>query len=475
MQDSLLAKLQQLRRRQALVQALEGGLKWGSWGAWLCIPLLLISKAAGLNSPELLRTLCFWPTLTCLGLIHGFLHPPSLASIAHSTDVANGLQEKLLTCLQYLRKPRTPTSLSDLLFKETLEQLKTVDPALTFPLRWKQAFLYWSVAALAVLFTVNLSSKIFTWSKPEPLQQEVIASQQRLHQLEQKLSRHNSHQQKLQRLLHSLPQQVPAQAAKQMQKLLSSLQKELAQHAAQARTLNQLAHGNLLKQDKQLEQLRQQLDQAAQAKDLVEQAQQALRNDRPEAAQKALLQAQQELTKGQLASENQQLSQALANEISQLGGMPKTEYMQESSDQTSSYQIQITKNAQAKSPGDFGIGSTNQAQTANTSSQPKAHSQRQNTGERHKQETFKQLYDSRRKQPTTQLERVRLSASRGKLLTLPQNRLEIPQPGEPTQLQTTENFLVAKVLSEQSVAEEKIPVEHREAVRHYFDQIDPRH
>jgi hypothetical protein len=53
-------------------------------------------------------------------------------------------------------------------------------------------------------------------------------------------------------------------------------------------------------------------------------------------------------------------------------------------------------------------------------------------------------------------------------------QLGAAREGDPSLRAANDEFLAAKAMAEQSVAEERIPAEHRDAVRRYFDHIDPR-
>ncbi|MBS2034199.1 hypothetical protein JST97_04380 [bacterium] len=473
MEDRLLIKLLQLRRRQALVQAVERGLSWGLWGAWLCLPLLLVSAWARLDPQDQLRVLWLWPGLALLGFAYGLLTPWSLSRVAHAADRTHGLQERLLTCFGHQQGRKPHTVVSQLLLQETLERLDGIDPARTFPATWKRPLLRWSVPALTLAASFWLVPGWLPATPADPLQQEVLASRQRLGPLARRLAQHRVAGQKLQQLLRKLPQQVPAQAARQMRQALGELQKQMEKQSAQAARLGQLAQASPQQQRQELEKLRQQLDQQPQAKALVEQAQKALEQGQKEQAQKAMGQAQKELAEGQQMAENQQLSQALQDEMSQLGGAPEAG---KQGDQPGQGEVASKpgQGKKGKGQGDFGTGSTNEQGKTGDPARRKARSLRQNEEERHKQEAFKQLYGAERKDLQTRRERVALSGGKGKLLRMTESRLGDPRPGDPGQRQETGDFLAAKALAEQSVAEEKVPVEHREAVRRYFDNIDPR-
>ncbi|MFN8609196.1 MAG: hypothetical protein U0931_16790 [Vulcanimicrobiota bacterium] len=475
MEDRLLIKLLQLRRRQALVQAVERGLSWGLWGAWLCLPLLVVSALARLGTEDQLRVLWFWPGLGLLGFAYGLLTPFSLAQVAHAADRSHGLQERLLTCFGHQQARKPHTVVSQLLLQETLERLDGIDPARTFPARWKRPLLRWSVPGLVLLAALILLPRWLPPAPADPLQQEVLASRQRLDRLAKRLAQHRGAGRKLQQLLQKLPQQVPAQAARQMQKALGELQKQMDRQTAQASQLGQLAQGSPAQQRQQLEKLRQQLEQQPQAKALVEQAQKALEQGQQEQAKKAIGAAQKELAEGQQMAENQQLSQALQDEMNQLGGAPQAGQPGDQPGQGPvGGGVQPGKGDKGKGQGDFGTGSTNQEGQTGQAARQKNRSLRQNEEERHKQEAYKQLYGSDRKDLKTRRERVALSGAKGKLLRMSQGQLGDSRQNDPVLRQQAGDFLEAKALAEQSVAEEKVPVEHRDAVRRYFDNIDPR-
>jgi hypothetical protein len=477
MEDRLLIKLLQLRRRQALVQAVERGLSWGLWGAWLCLPLLVLLAGLRLGAPEQVSVVWFWPAMALLGFAHGLLTPWSLRKVAHAADQTHGLQERLLTCFGHQQSRKPHTVVSQLLLQETLERLDGIEPTRTFPASWKRPLLRWMVPGLSLLTALVLVPRWLPPPPADPLAQEVLASRQRLDRLSRRLAQHRTAGRKLQQLLQKLPQQVPAQAARQMRQALGELQKQMQKQAAQAAQLGQLAQGTPQQQRQQLEKLRQQLEQQPQAKALLEQAQKALEQGQKEQAQKAIEQAQKELGQGQEMAENEQLGQALQDEMNQLGGAPETGKQGDNPGDGPSGEAQPAKGKgqKGKGRGDFGEGSTNQQGEPGGEAKQKARSQRQNQEERHKEGAFKQLYGSDRKDLQTRRERVALAGGKGKLLRMAEGKLGDPRLGDPSLRRETGDFLAAKALAEQSVAEEKVPVEHRQAVRRYFDNIDPRH
>lgn len=475
MEDRLLIKLLQLRRRQALVQAVERGLRWGLWGGWLCLPLVVVFAVLRLAPDDQLRVAWFWPALALLGFVHGLLTPWSLRQVAYAADQTHGLQERLLTCYGHFESKKPNTVVSQLLLQETLERLDAVDPALVFSARWKRPLLRWVVPALGLVAALVLAPIWLPPPAPDPLQQEVLASRQRLDRFSKRLAqRPNSlRREQLRKLLEKLPHQVPAQAARQMRQALGELQRQMDKQNQQASQLGQLAQGSGQQQREQLEKMRQQLEQQPKARSLVEQAQKALQDGQKEQAQKAMREAQKELAEGEQMAEDGQLSQALEDEMNQLGGSPQAGQKGDGPSQGAAGQP--GKGQPGKGTrGDFGVGSTNQEGKGGEAASRKARGQRQNQEERTKQEAFKQLYGSDRKDLQTRRERVALAGGKGKLLRMADGKLGDPRLGDPSLRQDSGGFLEAKALAEQSVAEEKVPAEHREAVRRYFDNIDPR-
>lgn len=475
MEDRLLIKLFQLRRRQALVQAVERGLRWGLWGGWLCVPLLLLFAALRLDGVDQVRVVWFWPALALIGLLHGLLTPWSLRRVAYAADQTHGLQERLLTCFGHWESKKPHTIVSQLLLQETLQCLDQIDPARTFPARWKRPLLRWSVPALALTAALMLAPIWLPPPPPDPLKQEVLASRQRLDRLSKRLAQRpkSLRREQLRKLLEKLPNQVPAQAARQMRQALGELQRQMDKQAQQASQLGQLAQSTPQQQREQLEKMRQQLEQQPQAKTLVEQAQKALDQGQKQQAEKAMREAQQELAQGEQMAEDAELSQALQDEMQQLGGSPQQGKQGDEPSQGSTGPPG-GKGKTKGSKGDFGVGSTNQEGKTGEAATRKARGKRQNQQERSKQEAFKQLYGADRKDLQTRRERVALGGGKGKLLRMADGKLGDPRLGDPSLRQDSGDFLEAKALAEQSVAEEKVPAEHRQAVRRYFDNIDPR-
>lgn len=476
MEDRLLIKLLQLRRRQALVQAVERGLRWGLWGGWLCLPLLLLFAGLRLQPEEQLRVVWFWPALALIGFGHGLLTPWSLRRLAYAADQTHALQERLLTCYGHLETKKPHTVVSQLLLQETLERLDEIDPARTFPARWKRPLLRWLVPALSLAAALVLAPIWLPPPPPDPLQQEVLASRQRLDRLNKRLAMRprSLRREQLRKLLEKLPNQVPAQAARQMRQALGELQRQMDKQNQQASQLGQLAGATPQQQREQLEKMRQQLEQQPQAKSLVEQAQKALQQGQKEQAEKAMREAQKELAEGEQMAEDSELSQALEDEMNQLGGSPQPGKQGDAPSQGATGKPGKKGQGKGKGQGDFGIGSTNQEEKSGSEATPKARGERQNQEERSKQGAFKQLYGADRKDIQTRRERVALAGGKGKLLRMADGKLGDPRLGDPSLRQESGDFLEAKALAEQSVAEEKVPPEHREAVRRYFENIDPR-
>lgn len=465
MEDRLYIKLFQLRRRQALVQGVHHCLRAGLWGGWLCLPLLLLFTYLRLPPQDVLQALWVWPLLAAAGFAHGLLTPMTLRQVAHQADHHNDLQDRLLTCVGQIQSRRPPTVVSQLLMQETLERLDGIDPRRTFPSHWRRPLLRWLVPALGIVAVFVLAPRLLPVAE-DPVRQEVMASHQRLSQLAKKLAttrpRSRQHQQ-LQELLRKMPQQVPAQAARQMRDTLQKVQRQLAEGAGAARQLEQIAKGKKGEgAARQLEQLRKRLDQQPEAQKLVEQAQKSMQQGQKEAAEEAMQQAQKELMEGQ-----QELSQALQQEINQLGG-------QDAPSEGELAAKEVSMPGKGKGKADFGTGSSNEAGKSGDPAKTKARSHRQNQEQRHKTEQFKRLYGADRKHLKTRREQVALAGGKGKLLRLSDSQRGEARNQDPSLRPEQADFLEAKALAEQSVAEERIPPEHREAVRRYFDQIDPR-
>jgi len=481
MQEQLYIKLFQLRRRQTLVQAVESGIRFGMWAAWASLPVLILFIILRLPLESQLHALWLWPAGALAGILHGLLSPLSLRQIAHRTDQAHGLQERLLTCLGHLQSQAPQTALSQMLLQETLGRLEHIDPRQTFVATWKRPLLRWLVPALALLAAILLTPRWLPPPPADPLEQELLASQRRLSRLSQKLARRGStsaEQKKLQQLLKNLPRQVPAQAARQLRQQLRATQRQMAEQSAQAQELARLAEGALQSpaERKQLQQLRQQVQQS-QASQKLEQAQKALEQGNREAARQALRQAQEQLSQDPEAQEQGQIAQALQDELGQLDPRQGAgDGQNNSGTETEIPQAAPGGKSQKKGPvqADFGEGTTNQQGKTGQAARPKLQSPRQNPQTREKQEQFRQLYGSERSHFRTRKERLALKGSKGKLLRMSDSRLGEARTDLPSLRPEESDFLAAKAQAEQSVTEEQIPAEHREAVRRYFDRIDPR-
>jgi DNA repair exonuclease SbcCD ATPase subunit len=476
-EDKLYIKLFQLRRRQALVQGVHRCLLAGLWGGWMCLPLMLLFGAWGLPPQNILQALWVWPLLAVSGFFHGLLAPMTLRQVAHQADLVHGQQDRLLTCLSQIQSRRPATVVSQLLLQETLERLDGLDPERTFPSRWRRPLLRWLVPALAIAAVLLLAPALLPPPPTDPLRQEVLASHQRLSKLSQRLAasrtRSRQHQQ-LQELLRRMPQQVPSQAARQLRNTLQSVQRQMAEQAQKARQLDQIGRGGQSEtsQRKQLEALSKALAEQPEAQKLLEQAQKSLEQGHKEAAQKAMEEAHKQLIEGEAMQQQREMSQALQQELGQLD--PQQRLGQDAPSEGEVAANPMPGSGKGKGQGDFGKGSTNQAGKSGDPARAKARGHRQNQQQRQKSEPFKQLYGADRKHLKTRRERVALSGAKGRLLRMSDSQLGQTRNQDPSLRPEQVDFLEAKAQAEQSVAEERVPPEHREAVRRYFDQIDPR-
>lgn len=490
MEDRLFIKLYQLRRRQAWVAALQSGMRGGLWGGWLSVGAMGGLALLGLPVETQLEGLLVWPVVTAAGFLRGLLHPMSLRQVAHRADTAHGLQERLLTCYGNLESQRSGGAVSRLLLEDTLQHLDKVDPRATFPNRWQRPLLRWTVPLLCALAMVTVQP--FARADADPQQQEVLASRQRLSRLAERLQAarpRSGRNQELQKLLRQMPNQVPRQAARQIRRELQQVQRQLARQASQAQQMESMLQNvegqgaqtaaERQKQQqaltRQVDDLRRQLEAQHSAEPHLQNAREALRSAQPDQARKALEQALEQLARGEEAQEAQQISQALQDELQQLA--PQSGLAQDD-EGAGAGPMQLAQgepgDKKGKGQADFGQGSTNQATGDGKNAKTKQRSQRQSQQQRHKQEEYERLYGPERQHMGMRRERALLSGAKGKLLLMPEGQLGAARQGDPSLRAQQDEFLAAKALAEQSVAEERIPAEHRDAVRRYFDQIDPR-
>jgi len=484
-EDKLYIKLLQLRRRQAWVQAIAHALKAGLWGGWLSIVLVLVLAGLRLPPQSQLEALLIWPALTVLGFLHGLLRPHSLRQIAHQADQIHGLQDRILTCLGHLQAQKPDTAVTQMLLSETLLHLDSLDPRRTYPNVWRRPLLRWLVPGLAFTLTVILLAQIQV-DRAEPWQQEVLASRQRLTKLTRRLAtrRPNSVEaQRLEKLLQRLPQQIPAQAARQMRQELQKIQQQLASQSALAEQVEamrqklQSSQGSATRaeQARKLAELQKQLSPQHSAQAPLQQARQALESGQSESAQKALEQSQESLRSGEEVQEQMASSEALQQELQQLDPSGATAQDQASQGTISQAEAQGQPiPGQGKGQADFGKGSTNEQTGKEEAAQQKARGERQHKRTPSNSKDYEKLYGVERHDLKARRERVSLSGAKGKLLKMPETQLGEAATSNPVLRAEQEDYLQAKALAEQSVAEEKIPSQHRDAVRRYFDQIDPR-
>lgn len=486
MEDRLYIKLYQWRRRQQWVSAVHEAIRGGWWGAWLSLLVLLVLAAVGAPGDHS-EALWLWPSLLVAGFFRGLLQPLSLREVAHVADQAHGLHDRLLTCYGHVLEGQRMDVVSRLLLEETVQQVEGLDPRVTFPNRWQRPLLRWSVPLLAVL----LATTLLELRRPAPSdssEQEVLASRQRLSKLAQRWEVRQTNRQtrqQLEQLLRRMPKQVPHQAARHLREQLRQLEHQLAAQQEQARQLESLAQQ--AKQAKtpaekaavqhQLQQLEQKLDPQHSALPDLQKAQQRLQEGQMQQAEQALQEAGRKLASGPEAQEGEELAQALQDESQQLA--PQSAGQEGDGQAQGPVRVgQAAKAGHGKQGGqaanDFGQGSTNKAESASKQASQKNYSQRQNRQTRDKEEQFARLYGPERQHAGYRRERALMQGAKGRLLQMRDAQAGAAREGDPSEREAVEEFMAAKVLAEQSVAEEQIPAEHREAVRRYFDRIDPR-
>lgn len=469
MQERLYIKLYQLRRRHIWVVSVQNFLRFGLWGGWLSLGLWLVFGLAGLEESDRSRALWAWPGLALLGFALGLLRPASLRAVAHHADRQHGLQERLLTCLGHLQEGRPPSVVSQLLLEETLDKVKDLDPRHTYPNSWARPLARWLVPALGLL-TLTLVLPEPSSQPDDPRDRQLRESHQRLSETARRLAARPSSAalRDLQRQLRRLQHQVPAQAARQLRQQVAQLEQRLARQNELARRVGQLAQHT---SSEELQKLSRELP-------TLRQAEKSLSAGQREAAQKAIEQALQELNRSNQAE--QQLSQAIQQECQNLDTQGKSQPGQgsmssegQASPQSGAPQPGNHQQKSGEGPSDFGQGSTNQEEGQTREGQAKAQSDRLNQEQRHKTEAYQRLYATQRQHLETQTRQVGLQGGRGRLLRMGDNQLGEAR-NEPSLLPEQETFLAAKAQAEQSVAEERIPSAHRDAVRRYFQEIDPR-
>lgn len=477
MEERLLIKLYQLRRRATWVQAVAQGLRWGLWAGWLSLVVMMLLAGLGLSSLQQLEALAAWPALALLGFFRGLGQAPSLRRVAHRADQFHGLQERLLTCYSQVQSRAPKNVVSQLLLQDTLQRVETLDPRQTFPNPWQRPLLRWSVPALALTLTWLILPSPHPPS--DPGQAEVLASRQRLQRLQKRLQQKrpaSPQARRLEELLQRLPQQVPAQAARQLRQQQQQLQRQLAEQeglAQQIESLQKALAGNPSLQDsKRLEELTKKAEEigsAAQAP--LQKAEEALASGQKEALTRALEQARQELQQGQETQEQLATLDALEEELQQLDPGGRLASAGDAPGEGS-----LSPSSLGPAPGkgqgslDFGLGDTNQqdGQTREATQKARGHRQHGRTSE--KQAEFERLYGVERQSLEMRRESVALRGASGKLLKMSETRVGDASPGARSLLPLEEQQLQARVMAEQALAEEKIPAAYREAVRRYFDR-----
>jgi len=468
-EDRFLVKLLELRRRQAWVEALEAAIIAGRRGGWLGLGLGLLLASWGRPLSSCLEALWVWPALTGLGFLWGLSRPRSLRQVAHQTDRHCGLQDRLLTCYAHQVEQRRPSAVSQLLWEDTLARLQTIDARSVFPCHWRQPMLGWLLPGL-LWFSAWMAYPYLPGPVPDPWEGEVLASRDRMSTWSRRLSgltRNPSRRRDLEQLVQRASRQVPHQLARQLRLQKAKGEQHLQALQQLSEQLRLMEKGGAGKHGEAswLSEVPEHARRRA-----IEKALQALRqgDSQPLAEQLRELQREQQQ---ELA-----LQQALEDELSQL---PGSEVAQQGQGQgqdpeRKSGRGQAQPNGSGPGMGaDWGKGSSNEQQKASPLA-AKGQGLRQSQRRPEKTLEFQRLYGVERKHLESRPENVQLAGARGRLLKMPQVSRGQARSGDPSLIAEQEEFLRARVAAEQSVAEERIPSQHRDAVRRYFDELDPR-
>lgn len=469
MEDRFLVKLLELRRRQAWVEALEAAIVAGRWGAWLGLFLGLLLASWGRPLSSCLEALWMWPALVGFGFLWGLSRARSLRQVAHATDRHCGLQDRLLTCYAHQVEQRRPSAVSQLLWEDTLARLQTIDARSVFPCHWQQPLLGWLLPGL-LWFSAWMAHPYLPGPAPDPWEGEVLASRDRMSNWSRKLSgltSNPSRRRELEQLVQRASRQVPHQLARQLR-----LQKTKGEQQLQA--LKQLSE-QLRSMEKGGAGKHQEAPWLAEVpghsrRKAIEKALQALRQGDSQPLAEQLRELQRDQQK-ELA-----LQQALDEELSQLPGSevaPSGEGQSEGPERKPGSGQGPSSGKGPSMGADWGRGSTNEQQKASPLA-AKGQGQRQSQRRSEKTAEFQRLYGVERKHLDSRPENLQLAGARGRLLKMPQVSRGAARSGETSLLAEQEEFLRARVAAEQSVAEERIPAQHRDAVRRYFDELDPR-
>lgn len=504
--NELLPRMHQLKRRWKLVRCARSGLRWAAAGGWLGVLLALLLKLLDRPPEELLLTL--WAPLLFLagGLVRELLTDLPILTVALEADRVAGLKERLSTAVEWLQSARPPTAVTQFMVRDAAEHAAQVVPARLFP--WKVtrplATLTPPLLAAALLL---LSPAWGLWQKgPEPEEiRAVQASAQRIDELARQLAAARPAHPPTRPVaprLEALARQLREkgvdrqEAAARIQSLARQLAQERAAQGrgkgernaqaaqASAEKLGQLAQqlGKGMTADearRQLEAARKGLDPKGEAERKAAEAAQALaQGNAQEAAQKleqAAESARQEAEAAEAAEAGDQVSEELAQEGEELdpGSTRPGPPTQAGREVAGNPSQGPGKEGQGKGPADFGKGTTNQEEKP-TGEAPKNRIVRQSDRTSDWQEEYQKLYASRRDHFEEATTRVRGQKTRGRVLRGQGEVIGAPTAGGEARLPAEEVFLSSKQAAEQAVAQGQIPSEYREAVRGYFDAIDPR-
>jgi len=503
--QELLPRMHQLKRRWKLVRCARRGLRWAAAGGWLGVLLALLMKLLDRPPEELIET-CWAPLLFCAGgIVRELLTDLPILTVALETDRVAGLKERLSTAVEWLQNARPATAVTQFMVRDAAEHAARVEPTRVFP--WKVGRPLAKLAFPLAVGALVLASPAWGLRQKGPEPEEVRAVQTAATRIEQMARRVAATRPASPRpvapRLEALARQLREkgvdrqEAAARIQSLARQLAQERAAEGsgkgdrsaqaaqASAEKLGQLAQqlGKGMSADearRQLEAARRGLDpQSEAAKKAAEAAEAMAQGNSQEAAdklQQAAESARQEAAEASAAEAGDQVSSELAQEGEELDpGSTRPGPPNQAGQEVATNQPQgQAKEGEGKAPADFGKGTTNQEEKPPEGEGPAGRLVRQSQGQSEWQEEYKKLYSSQREHFDQANTRVRGQKTRGKVLRGQGEVIGAPTAGGSSRLRAEEVFLSSKQAAEQAVAQGQIPSEYREAVRGYFDAIDPR-
>lgn len=513
-EKTILTRLFTAQRRLRFVRGVAQSLRWFAAGAALAgLGLVLLWNWDRLPGPwQWLanagrpRELLWLPLLLALGgFASRWLSLPPVRETAYQVDSLRQTQERLLTAVDWILSEKPRTAVSERLLRQVAGDLED-EERLRQDLRRLERV---PVRSYALLGSIALPLALLLYLPPHVGLPDSAAvwlgtnqvdrlTETLVEDLEQTQSPENL-EQKLQQLLQKLARPGAAselekgeleKARRELQRTVDGLRQQARGQESARQLLETLAQRarqgqNLSQEDqKALEELKKMMARPDQREDL-EKAEQDWREGNNEQAAESLEQLQQET--GQAAQQLEEMAAEGQQQCDKPGpgeGEGK-EFNEQQGDQHAPGGEQPGRGGQGsggegpgqgrpgqegeETPGDFGVGSTEQEQGGPNA--PGWQSQRQSERTSDKREEFRNLHQPIRVETETSQTRVRGALGEDG----PRYRTEREGRGavtEPADLDSGGAVLEYRESAENALLREEIPADYRDEVRLYFEALD---